>query len=513
MSLGRKSDGGVEAAVPPPAASARPDPLLGALVNERFRVLAPLARGGMSRVYRAEQLPLGRACAVKVLTPKFEGQHDEEFRKRFFLEASTAAKLTHPNTVRIFDYGYSAEHDAFYIAMELVEGRTLHQALREEGAFEELRAAHVAIEIARALREAHAVGVVHRDLKPGNIMLQEHEGERETVKVLDFGLVKDFTGSGEDLTETGMFLGSPKYMAPEQVLGARIGPATDVYALGVLLYEMLTGKVPFDKGVGTLVAQVNDAVPPMREKNPDASPSLEIAEVVRRCLEKAPEKRYRNMGELVLALRAATGGAISMTETQELLPRVALDVAGPERGAPRSDPPARTSSDRPGATSETPSNMPPPSASATLRGAAVSQAPAPATAAIEMPSLAREAARTRRGPLLVVAALLATGLAGAAVLLSEPAAPRADAPTAEPHEPGPHAAARATPVAARPELAVRLLRVESTPSGASVYEGNKQLCTTTPCQVTWRGAEANGAHRLELDRAGYRRALVGVGDG
>src|SRR5215813_8151518 len=105
---------------------ARKDALVGAVFAGRFRILAPIARGGMSRVYRAEQAPLGRPCAIKVLTPKFEGQHDEEFQKRFFLEASTASKLTHANTVRIFDYGYAAEHDAYYIAMELVEGRTLH---------------------------------------------------------------------------------------------------------------------------------------------------------------------------------------------------------------------------------------------------------------------------------------------------------------------------------------------------------------------------------------------------
>ncbi len=470
-----------------PVREARKDALVGAVFAGRFRLLAPIARGGMSRVYRAEQLPLGRPCAVKVLTPKFEGQHDEEFQKRFFLEASTAAKLTHPNTVRIFDYGHSVEHDAYYIAMELVEGRTLHQTLREDGAFDEFRAAHVAIEIARALREAHAVGVVHRDLKPGNIMLQptDGDGERESVKVLDFGLVKDFTGEGEDLTETGMFLGSPKYMAPEQVLGEAIGPATDVYAVGVLLYEMLTGKVPFDKGVGTLIAHVNDPVPTFADKNPRVAPSVELSEVVYRCLEKAPEMRYANMGELVKALRVSTGGGVSITETQEL-PRVSAPTLA--EAVSRS--------------------APPPSVSATFRGASVTQKPdAMPAREVSAPSFPPP---RRYGPRVAAVLALAAGAAGAAAFLQWRAS-RAD----DVHPPAAannHEDAVSAPAVAHPDVAYRMLRIESTPPGAEVFEAGKLVCTTTPCIVTWRGADAAAVHKLELQRPGYRAAPVAVGD-
>ncbi|HLK36839.1 MAG TPA: protein kinase, partial [Polyangiaceae bacterium] len=146
-------------------ASIGPDPLIGRLINERFKISALIARGGMGKVYRAEQAPLGRVCAVKVLNPSYAGDHDPEFHRRFFLEASVAAKLTHPNTVTIFDYGRT-EDDVYYMAMEYLEGHTLHRAIREAGHFPEERAAHVARQICRALREAHSLGVIHRDLKP-----------------------------------------------------------------------------------------------------------------------------------------------------------------------------------------------------------------------------------------------------------------------------------------------------------------------------------------------------------
>ena len=252
--------------------------LLGATINGRYKIVSLIARGGMGKVYKAEQAPLGRICALKVLSPKYEGDRDPEFHKRFFLEASTAAKLSHANTVTIFDYGQEGD-DLYYIAMEYIEGRTLHRTLREEGPFNEARVALISSQICRSLREAHGLGVVHRDLKPGNILLTDRADERDIVKVLDFGLVKDVSGEGEDLTQAGLFMGSPKYMAPEQILGGEITPRTDIYSLGVMMFEMLTGKVPFDRGasVGTLMAHVNDPLPPMRSINPklQASPTME----------------------------------------------------------------------------------------------------------------------------------------------------------------------------------------------------------------------------------------------
>src|SRR5262245_28129860 len=173
----------------PRSQNGAPDPLLGRIVNDRFRIVALIARGGMGKVYRAEQAPLGREVALKVLNPSYSGDSDPEFHKRFFLEASICSKLTHPNTVTIFDYGRT-DDDVYYIAMELLGGNTLHRATREAAPFEPARALHVARQVCRSLREAHGSGVIHRDLKPANVYLVKHGDEADFVKVLDFGLVK-----------------------------------------------------------------------------------------------------------------------------------------------------------------------------------------------------------------------------------------------------------------------------------------------------------------------------------
>ncbi|WP_246137418.1 serine/threonine-protein kinase [Myxococcus llanfairpwllgwyngyllgogerychwyrndrobwllllantysiliogogogochensis] len=191
------------------------DPLLGQVLHERFRVLAPLGAGGMGRVYRALQLPLERMVALKVLSPTFPSANDPEFQRRFFLEASVTAKLRHPNTVTLIDYG-KTDDGTFYIAMEYLEGRTLAEHLTA-GPLPWPRAVDIAQQVCRSLREAHRLGVVHRDLKPANVMLLAEEGsaERDHVKVLDFGLVKPFVVEGAshlsvpDITQVGTFLGSP----------------------------------------------------------------------------------------------------------------------------------------------------------------------------------------------------------------------------------------------------------------------------------------------------------------
>ncbi|NUQ76635.1 MAG: serine/threonine protein kinase, partial [Polyangiaceae bacterium] len=284
-----------------------PDPLIGKTVNGRFKIMSVVARGGMGKVYKAQQAPLGRICALKVLMPKYEGDKDPEFHRRFFLEAETAAKLTHPNTVTIFDYG--VDGDIYFIAMEFIDGRTLFRVLRDEGPFPEARTAHIARQICRALREAHGLGVIHRDLKPGNVLLSTHGDEKDYVKVLDFGLVKDVTGEKEDLTQQGLFMGSPKYMAPEQILGGEVSARTDIYALGVMMYEMLCGRVPFDRGagVGTLMAHVHNEPPALQAHMPDLLVSPAMEAIVFRCLEKDPNRRFGSMNDLLAALKNIAG--------------------------------------------------------------------------------------------------------------------------------------------------------------------------------------------------------------
>ena len=231
----------------------------------KYTITAVIARGGMGKVYKAVQAPLDRVCAIKVLSPKYHEDEDPEFQRRFFREASTASKLTHANTVTIYDYG--RDGDVYFIAMEYVRGRTLYQVLREDGPLDEVSVCHIVREVARSLREAHALGVIHRDMKPANVVITT-QGAELSLKVLDFGLVKKYNHEDtDDLTQEGLFMGSPKYMAPEQILGNPVSPRTDIYALGVLAYELLTGDPPFDRGnsVKTLMAHVNDEPVPMRE--------------------------------------------------------------------------------------------------------------------------------------------------------------------------------------------------------------------------------------------------------
>jgi serine/threonine protein kinase len=304
---------------------AAPDPLIGRVINEKFKILGFIARGGMGKVYRAEQTPLGRVCAVKVLNPNYTGEHDPEFHKRFFLEASMTSKLRHPNTVTIFDYGHT-DDGIYYMAMEYLEGYTLHRAIRQVGHLPEERTAHIARQICRSLREAHSLGVVHRDLKPANVYLLEHGDEPDFVKVLDFGLVKDVSSGSEELTKAGLFMGSPKYMAPEQITGAPIDGRTDIYALGVIMYEMVTGKVPFDrpKSLEILMAHAGEEVPPIRKMNPLARVSPGLEEVIMRSMAKNPNDRFRSMDEVLAALKrlgaaSAADPSVSLTTDRQSL--------------------------------------------------------------------------------------------------------------------------------------------------------------------------------------------------
>lgn len=294
---------------PAPPTSPSSDPRIGNVLLGRYRLERLVGRGGMGRVYRATQLPLDRPVAVKILSPDFQ-EKDPQFTRRFFLEAASAARLSHPNTITVFDYG-EAESGELFIAMEFLEGRPLSRVLGAEGPFSPERTVHVAMQVCRALREAHAKGIIHRDLKPGNILLLSEGDDGDRVKVLDFGLVKIFNPNvsfaesplpeDEDLTKAGMFLGSPKYMSPEQIQGLPLDPRTDIYALGVLMFQMLTGTPPFTgaSSVDIIYRHVNLPPPPLGR--PDVPEELDL--LLRRCLEKDREARPASMGELLVHLK------------------------------------------------------------------------------------------------------------------------------------------------------------------------------------------------------------------
>ena len=240
------------------------DKMLGRILDDRFEIKKYLTRGGMGRIYLAEQRPLGREVVVKMLDVKSE--RVEEFRRRFFLEASLCARLSHPNIVRIFDYG--CDNNDYFIAMEYLKGQTLHDVIRADAPVEPLRAIHLLKQVCAALEEAHANGIIHRDLKPANLFVSDHGIRGEFVKLMDFGLVKDLQLAAE-VTQTGHALGSPLYMSPEQITGEPVDPRTDVYALGVILFIMLTGKRPYKKGspMQVMMSQLHEPPPTFQGVN------------------------------------------------------------------------------------------------------------------------------------------------------------------------------------------------------------------------------------------------------
>jgi len=507
----------LEAGEDPKGGANQPDPLIGKTVDNRFKIIGVIARGGMGKVYRAEQAPLGRICALKVLSPKYEGDRDPEFHKRFFLEASIAAKLSHPNTVTVFDYGQS--DDIYYIAMEFVDGKTLHRVLRQEGPFNEARTCHIARQICRSLREAHGIGVVHRDLKPGNVLLAQHGDEGDNVKVLDFGLVKDVSAEAEELTQQGLFMGSPKYMAPEQIVGAEVSARTDIYSLGVMLYEMLCGKVPFDKGpgVGTLMSHVNDPPPPMEQYNPNLSISEEMAGIVYKCLEKDPQNRFASMDELLSALKRCGGGVdeLAMTGTYA---SGAYPSRRPSAGDGGSDslPPGRRPSGIPSA------NDSGPSISLSMSGSRPAALGFSGPNTVTDPLAGSQAIAVAPPPgdkkrFFAIVGVLVLGFAGVIFTLNQSRGnPGENPPPNNPQTPVAPASAAIpdpTPTQAPTKLTERVVHIETDPAGATVaVKDGRDLCENTPCDVPFRGEDAatDKIHKLTVSKKGYKSKDIKV---
>jgi eukaryotic-like serine/threonine-protein kinase len=262
------------------------------IIDGRYRVISRLGSGGMADVYLAQDQLLGRQVAVKLLHHHFA--EDQEFVERFKREASSAAALSHPNIVGIFDRG--EWNGTYYIAMEYVAGRSLKAIVREDGPLEPARAIDVVIQILRAARSAHRRGVIHRDLKPHNVILDE-EGR---ARVTDFGIAR---AGASDMTMTGSIMGTAQYLSPEQAQGFSVSASSDLYSVGVILYELLTGVVPFEGETAVAIAfkQVSATPRAPSELNPTLPHSLDA--VVLRALEKDPAARYADADELIAALQ------------------------------------------------------------------------------------------------------------------------------------------------------------------------------------------------------------------
>ena len=249
------------------------DARIGTVIDGRYRVMSLIAKGGMGAIYEAEHMALGKIVAQKVILPEYAG--NGEVRARFEREAMASSKLHHPNVVSSLDFG-SLEDGSAYLVMERVPGYALSEML-EHGSISYRRAVHIATQIADALVAAHAEGIIHRDLKPDNVMLVPRDDGTDLVKVLDFGIARvssdDYKSTpGAGLTQVGTIVGTPGYMSLEQALGERVDVRTDLYALGVMLWEMITGKALFEGELSEIITrQLGDFVPSLRETSGDSS--------------------------------------------------------------------------------------------------------------------------------------------------------------------------------------------------------------------------------------------------
>jgi serine/threonine protein kinase len=297
------------------------DSLIGTILDGRYRLDGLIGEGGMGDVYRATHVRLETEFAVKLLKPEFVA--NQTAIKRFGLEAKAAGRIHHPNAIRVTDFGVTPERIVFLV-MELVHGDSLRKMLREEGAVDYIRTVNIVRQICGAVEAAHRSGVIHRDLKPDNIIIEKtHYSER--VKVLDFGIAKlKETKPSGFLTQAGMIIGTPQYMSPEQCQSKPLDPTSDIYSIGIILYEMLSGQVPFDADatLDIVFKQLHDIPRPLQEVSP-RTPEI-LAQVVMRSLLKNPEERQQSAAQLSDDLKAAVeslGEKSSLAATDTLVYR------------------------------------------------------------------------------------------------------------------------------------------------------------------------------------------------
>ncbi|MGH7648718.1 MAG: serine/threonine protein kinase, partial [Gemmatimonadaceae bacterium] len=294
--------------------------LEGSIVADRYHILRKLGEGGMGQVYLAEHIKMGRKSAIKVMNPSMS--QDPDAIGRFNREAANASRITNNNVAAIYDFGETPE-GLIYLAMEYVEGEPLTKVMERTGALSVERAANITRQVAEALNAAHEIGIVHRDLKPDNIMIAKNRDGSDMVKVVDFGIAKaQGGGDGQKVTKTGLVVGTPEYMSPEQLAGDALDGRSDIYTMALVTFHMLTGTLPFPSTTlqESMIMRLTDRPRTLAEMRPDASWPAPVQAALDRALQRKAEDRYQHAtdfsSDLTRAVSGATGvGALGVGTT------------------------------------------------------------------------------------------------------------------------------------------------------------------------------------------------------
>jgi serine/threonine protein kinase len=482
------------------------DPLVGSTLVDRYVIAKKLGEGGMGAVYLATHNLLEKQVALKILHGEFARKPD--LVERFMQEAKAASRIRHENVIDISDFGATPEGLVFF-AMELLKGHDLHDEIARARVSGHLlpwaRTKKIFLQICAALSAAHAKGVVHRDLKPENVYLVEFLGDPDFVKLLDFGIAKlTDTGEGEGgrkLTKTGMLFGTPEYMSPEQARGEQVDHRVDVYAMGCILFQLVTNRVPFeaDNFMGVLSMHLTEPPPsiPVEVFDQIGAPRA-LAQIIDRALDKNRDARYQTIDDLANAVREACGDPLVTDRNTQ--PRPASVPS-----------PAQTTQRR----AQTPTSGGVPSA---VKGEASTRVRTQWTGNISVPeeTVPPDAKPRSKLPLIIGGAVIVLGGAVAAIALlgGKPApapAPVAQTPqqpvqqTQPPAPPPPTAGSAATVEKPLPDMVT--IQLDSTPKGASVTDAtNHVICAKTPCPFTTPGARV--ARQLVFHLHGYGDAMA-----
>lgn len=361
--------------------------LVGSVIADRYHIEKKLGEGGMGAVYLGEHVRMGRKSAIKVMTQAMA--NDPEAIARFNREAANAARINHHNVCGIYDFG-ETDDGTIYLAMEFIEGEALSDVLRREGALDPYRAAEILEQTGAALQAAHDLGIVHRDLKPDNIMIAKSRDDKDLVKVVDFGIAKAMGGEeGQKVTKTGLVVGTPEYMSPEQLSGDKLDGRSDIYSLALVLYRMLTGTLPFqaDSAQETMIKRLTDEPLKLAEARPDIQFPPRLQEVMDHALQRMPTERYDSAAKFAADVREAVSG---------MAPAAGVDTEG-----------ATQLIDAGGVTEQL----------AETRVAQAEETPTPET---PLPQAAPPAAAPKKKPVVAIAAsvaVLLVGGGGAAVMM------------------------------------------------------------------------------------------------